>query len=345
MLPSAGMSSCARLQQRLLSRKPGTSNRNFQLATNMGRLADLSSNPMVLTYAQGVAERTITPIGNFLAPTVSVETHIGQYKVYDEKSRFKLPNTERPAGGKAAKIIWTSSDANYNCRPNALDVVLDQAELAESRTQGINEMKEAATLAAHVGTLSHERDVVTKALAQLGAGTDVNLLATDPVDEIDAQLDAIGLAAAGGSITELRVLFGPTAWRYFKNCPFVRSRFVAAGSKAIPNISTTDASNLFTGNPAIMICRSATDTAGEGLDPVMAYLMTTSVIIFAAATETTRRDPSFMKTFRLNGQWLGPRTYLSEDGRQEVAGFDWSHQVTVTNTLGAVRLNLTKVAP
>ena len=53
-----------------------------------------------------------------------------------------------------------------------------------------------------------------------------------------------------------------------------------------------------------------------------------------------------MKTFRLAGSWLGPRTYTSEDGRSEVAGFDWSHDVQVTNTVAGVRLNMVAaVAP
>ena len=51
-----------------------------------------------------------------------------------------------------------------------------------------------------------------------------------------------------------------------------------------------------------------------------------------------------MKTFRLAGAWMGPGTYTSEDGRSEVAKYDWSHDVNVTNTTAATRLNLTEVA-
>jgi hypothetical protein len=206
-------------------------------------------------------------------------------------------------------------------------------------------MMEAADLAAEIGTLSHERDVINRALASLGAGTDVNVASVDPVNSVDQYIDQIGLAAAGGSIMNTRLLFGPTAWRLFKNSTFVRSRFVTAGSKAIPNVTQAEASTLFTGNPEIMVARAATDTTPEGQATSMSYLLDSSVIVFMSSPNPTRRDPSFMKTFRLAGAWLGPRTYTSEDGRSEVAAFDWSHDVKITNTSAAVRLNFTSVAP
>lgn len=289
--------------------------------------------------------RTITPVGNFLAPTVNVSAAIGRYKSYSEKSRFRLPDTIRPAGAKAVRVIFDASDLTYNCTPNAVDVAYDEQEIAEGEQGGENVMMEAADLAAEIGTLSHERDTIARALSTLGAGTDVNVAGVDPVNAFDQYIDQIGLAAAGGSIMNTRLLFGPTAWRLFKNCSYVRSRFVTAGTKAIPNVTQAEASTLFTGNPEIMVARAATDSTAEGQAASMAYLLDSSVIVFMASPNPTRRDPSFMKTFRLAGAWLGPRTYTSEDGRSEVAAFDWSHDVKVTNTTAAVRVNLTNVAP
>lgn len=307
----------------------------------MGRLANLGSNPLIREYAQGVARASITPVGNFLAPTVNVAAAVGRYKIYSEKHRFHLPDTIRPALGKAVRIGWNASDSTYNCVPNAVDVAFDEQEIAESEQAGEDAMREAADMAAQVGTLSHERDVITLALSTLGAGTNVNVNAADPVDAIDQQIDAVALTSAGGSITGIRLLWGPGAWRRFKNCSAVRSRFVAAGSKAIPNISETEARSLFTGNPEIMVARAAVDSAVEGQAASMAYLLDNSVLVFAASAAPNRRDPSFMKTFRLAGRWLGPRVYQSEDGRQEIAGFDWSHDVKVTNSTAATRLNMT----
>jgi hypothetical protein len=47
------------------------------------------------------------------------------------------------------------------------------------------------------------------------------------------------------------VLFGAGAWRLFKNAPNVRSRFVAAGDYAIPNVTPAQATTLLVGNPEV----------------------------------------------------------------------------------------------
>jgi hypothetical protein len=47
-----------------------------------------------------------------------------------------------------------------------------------------------------------------------------------------------------------------------------------------------------------------------------------------------------MKTFRLAGQYMVPGSYVREDGRVEVAKFDWSEDVRITNASAAVRLNI-----
>ncbi len=53
------------------------------------------------------------------------------------------------------------------------------------------------------------------------------------------------------------------------------------------------------------------------------------MLIFARKAQPTRRDPSFMKTFRLMNQFMVPGSYMRDDGRVEVAKFDWSEDVKV----------------
>jgi hypothetical protein len=47
-----------------------------------------------------------------------------------------------------------------------------------------------------------------------------------------------------------------------------------------------------------------------------------------------------MKTFRLMGKYMVPSSYLRDDGRVEVAKFDWSEDIRVTNAAAVVRLNV-----
>ena len=62
--------------------------------------------------------------------------------------------------------------------------------------------------------------------------------------------------------------------------------------------------------------------------------------MFVANDSPTRRDPSFMKTFRLAGEWMKSGTYQSDDGRSEVAKMDWSQDVQVVNGAAAKLITL-----
>ena len=306
----------------------------------MSLLTALAANPVLTQYAQQASQRGIQKVADFIAPTVPVSAITGKYKVYSSKNRFKLPDTRRVPGGTAARIGFTATDGTYDCEPHAIDVPLDMQHIAEGAEIGMNAAMEAADLAAEVAGLQHEKAVIDLALSTAGAGTNVNVNAVDPVDSIDAQIIAVMRACPFGSNGVNRIVFGITAWRLFKNSTFVRSRFTTAGVKAIPNVSLEMASTLFIGNPEIMLSRMVYDTTEEGLTPSYSFLLDSAVLVFLASQNPTRTDPSAMKTFRQTGRWLGPRAYTTTDGRGEVFGFDWSHDVVAANADAIERLNL-----
>jgi hypothetical protein len=74
------------------------------------------------------------------------------------------------------------------------------------------------------------------------------------------------------------------------------------------------------------------------LPEVIEFVLDKKVIVFASQDNPTTLDPSFMKTFRLDGQWMVPGSYVPEDQRGEVLKMDWSQDVRVTNTAAAVLL-------
>ena len=82
------------------------------------------------------------------------------------------------------------------------------------------------------------------------------------------------------------------------------------------------------------------DMAAEGVAANINFLLDTAVLVFARKDAPTRRDPSFMKTFRLMNQFMVPGSYMRDDGRVGVAKFDWSEDVKVTNSTACVRLNI-----
>lgn len=309
----------------------------------MSRLSDISSSPVIREFAQGAAQRAIAPVADFIAPPVEVGTSSGKYKIYTEKNRFALPNTRRAMGGRATELHFDASDGTYNCEPHALDYPVDRLEQLET-AQIENILMEGAQAVAEVAALSHEKTVLDAALTAAGAGTSKTWDASsDPVSDVDDAILAVLKAAKYGSAMGVGVLFGATAWKIFKNQASVRGRFVVGNSRtgssvAVPTVETVG--QLFVGNPEVRTSYMVYDSAKEGLSASMAFVLDSTVLVFARHANPTRRDPSFMKTFRLMGQWMVPGSYMRDDGRVEVAKYDWSEDVVTTNSAAVTRYNV-----
>lgn len=308
----------------------------------MSRLSDLSASPMIREFAQGAAQTAIQPIADFLAPVVNVGRSVGRYKVYDQKNRFKIPNTHRGLTGDATQVTFSASDATYNCEPHALDFPVDVLEQDESADLE-NMLQEGAQMIAEVGALDHEKTVIDLALATISSSSTLTWSGStpsDPVGDIDTDILSVIKAAAYGSAMDVGVLFGANAWRLFKNNTYVKGRFVQ-GNKSTPSAvavpSVENVGQLFIGNPESRVSFMVADTTQEGLAASLAFLLDLTILVFARKPNPTRRDPSFMKTFRLANRWMQPGTYMRDDGRVEVAKFDWSEAVVVTNSGACLR--------
>jgi len=311
----------------------------------MSRLSDISATPTLREFAQGAAQSSIMPVADFLAPTVEVATSTGRFKIYTEKHRFHIPDTLRTLGGRAAELRFDVSDATFNCEPHALDFPVDNLEQLESN--GLeNMLREGAVAVAEVAALAHEKSVIDAALATVGAGTGKTWNdAADPISDVDDAILSVIKAAKYGSLMGVGILFGATAWKIFKNQAKVRGRFVVGngGGKASLGLAVPteqSASQMFVGSPDVRTSYMIYDTAAEGVAANINFLLDTAVLVFARKDAPTRRDPSFMKTFRLMNQFMVPGSYMRDDGRVEVAKFDWSEDVKVTNSAACVRMNI-----
>jgi hypothetical protein len=207
-------------------------------------------------------------------------------------------------------------------------------------------LMEGATAVAEVAGLEHEYNVVTAALTSIGAGTAKTWQgpgASDPIDDLDSAIMTVLKAAKYGSLMGVGVIFGANAWKIAKNNANVRNRFIVGASRgngqvgfAVPN--DTNFGELLMGTPDCKVSYMVYDTAAEGLAASISFVLDSDVLIFARSQSPTRRDPSFMKTFRLMGRWMVPGSYVRDDGRVEVAKYDWSEDIKVTNSAAAVRL-------
>jgi len=303
---------------------------------------------MLREYAQGAAQSAAAPIADFLAPTVPVSTLVGRFKIYSEKDRFFVPDVRRAIGGRAVQLQFNATDATYNCTPRAIDYPIDNLEaLEEAALEGA--LQEGARAIAEVAALAHELDVVNKAVAGIPGGQqftmDTTSSSTDCVQLLDNAILSVIKAAKYGSAMGVGIIFGATAFQKYRNHVSVRSRYVVGGgsSKAGPSIITpgvNDVSTLQIGNPEARVSFMVYDSAGEGLAPSINFVLDSKIIVFARVPNPTRRDPSFMKTFRLENQYMVPGSYVRDDGRVEVAKFDWSEDIQLTNSVAAQMANV-----
>lgn len=310
----------------------------------MSRLSDIGQNKTLQSFALGAAQDAIFPVADFLAPMVGVPTSTGRFKKYTEKNRFRIPDTLRSLGGRATELRFEASDATFNCAPHALDYAVDNLEQLEADGME-NVLREAAIAVAEIAALAHEKKVIDAALDAVGAGTSKTWDASaDPVADIDEAILAIIKNCSYGSLMGVGVLFGATAWNVFKNAEKVRSRFIigngASNGVSLAVASENTATQLFIGNPEVRTSYMVADTAPEGKAKSMSFLLDNTVLIFARKQSPSRRDPSFMKTFRLMDKWMVPGSYVRDDNRVEIAKFDWSEDVQVTNSAAAIRLNV-----
>ena len=206
----------------------------------MSRLSDISASPTLREFAQGAAQSAIMPVADFLAPTIEVPTSVGRYKKYTEKNRFRIPNTLRSIGGRAAELRFDAEDETYNCEPHALDYPVDNLEKLESEDLE-NALREGAVAVAEVAALAHEKSVIDAALTAAGAGDGKTWdSSADPVADIDTAILEVIKAAKYGSLMGVGVLFGASAWVLFKNAAAVRERFVVGNGKAGGKGTTAD---------------------------------------------------------------------------------------------------------
>lgn len=303
----------------------------------MSKLASISKDPVVVEYSQGAAQTATSSVADFIAPTVPVATSVGKFKIYTAKSRFRVPDTRRAIGGRAAQIGFNADDGNYNCEPHALDFPVDMLENIES--EGLmNLMQEGADICSQVGALAHEKTVITDALAALGAGTALSIGANDDIiSQIDTNVLSVIKSAKMGAFMNVGVVFGAGAWRVTKNHASVRGRLLANGKNVLANVSLEDFGSLLISKCDTRVSLMCYDDAPEGLPEDIEFVLDGDIIVFARVAQPTRFDPSFMKTFRLRNQWMKPGTYTRDDGRVEVAKFDWSEDVQVTNAAAGVR--------
>lgn len=297
-------------------------------------------NHTLTNYARGIAQDMSSALANFLAPEVPVTSSTGQYKDYSDKNAFQVYDTSRAIGGPAKRIEFAASDPTYNCKPQALEIPIDDNEGHASGMADPLKVRQAKTRTLVSSTvLSHEAKVFTAVrsavTAESGKGVWSNA-DVDPIEELDEQIEA--LSTASGMMPN-RMVIGIGAWRILRNHPKV----IARQPGAIVVGATTDQAASMMLNPSIDIRVGvlSRDTAKFGKGKAAENIVGAEVFIFYNRSEPTIYDPSFAKTFTIaEGGVDEVHEYRSDSNRSDIIAVDWSEDIKITSTALVRRITL-----
>lgn len=307
----------------------------------MSNRTQASLNATLTNYARGIAQDRASAVAEFLAPTVPIGASIGQFKKFDDKNAFQAIDASLPDGADPKRIEFGVSDGTFNCRPYALEVRITKPELdaiGENDPLDLQQAKIDALVTSAI--IAHEEKVLATVKAGLaavsGKGNWSNT-SVDPIREIDEQIMSI---AVDTGLMPNAILFGIGAWNVFRNHPKVIARMPGA---AIVGVTTSQAA-AFLLNPGLEIRVGvlSKDTAKFGRDKDAVNIVGNEVFIFVRSANPTTYDPSFAKTFRVNGSGVDAvYSYDAPNGLYQGHIVYWSVDTQIVSAPCARRLIIT----
>ncbi len=295
-------------------------------------------NEPLTQYARGIYPdlKPVIELADKIAPRVLTGTAQGEYNVFNDRQAFVAYDAARALGGKAKRIGFIAETEAYNCKPNALEIPIDDHELALAGDKGESILREAKTRTLLLNAAnSHLKKVCDAAVAAAtvattGAGA-WTTATVDPIKEIDTEISKIWETTG---ICPNRIVLDLGAWIALRNNAKVIERFNGIAAAPTPEqIKTLFATPLDLVVATAAIVNNFGKTAGTKKSPLGS---TKHALLFYASDAATQYDPSFMKTFTTNLQLFeGIGTY--DEPRTEVIAADWTADIKATAS-GLARL-------
>lgn len=306
------------------------------------RLSQMATSPLSQNFAITASQKAIRPVGQFIAPICEVPDLTFRYKKYTEIHRYRVPITKRAPGAPATVLGFTGDDVSQTLEPNALDFPIPNADgLSDEGLQ--YSIYEGQSVLADASALALENEIVqvaqTAALASaLTTAVDYTDDSVDPIALLDTLILNVMKASKNGA--PVKILFGTTKFKQFRNNKNVKSRYIVAasggkgGSSNVGTVSPTieDIGGLLITNPEVQLSMMVIDNSAPGIAENIQFLLDNICIVFASNSTPNRMDPSFMKTFARMGGFFRSGSYTTVDQRDQVLKMDWTTLPAVTNT-------------
>jgi len=290
-----------------------------------------------LADARALAER--------LAPSTPVPGSAGTFKKFDDKNSFLPEDTGRALGGDPNVIGIKATDDTYACKPQALEVRVDQAEIDAAGSgagalgqQLLREGKIAALL--NKTALSHGVSVVSAVLANVtavvGRGNWSNP-DIDPIDQLDEQLLQLSLDC--GSVSNIKLTIDVNAWAILRRHPKIKTR---TQFTQIGGITRDQLAGILMFPVDVFIAALVKDTTGLGVAVSKQRVLNSECLLHYSVPNATLYDPSPFKSFTvgMGSPFAGVRSYQAPNQLWEGHLIDWSRDIKQTSTLAMRRLTV-----
>ena len=306
----------------------------------MGNLSTATYKETLKQYAYGVAQDVKSALADFIAPRVPVGVGTGMFKKFDDKNAFQRYDTARAVGGPATRIEFASTDGNFNCEANALEVPIDDQE-REKAGDAQSALEEAKTRTLVINaSLAREKRVFDLVKANVAAAASKGAWSSDatanPIDEIDEQIEAIDTLTG---LMPNRMVIGLGAWRVLKNHANVIARLNGSADKSV----SLDAFAGMLLNPQIEIRVGimSIDANKMGKAASKSNVVGSEIFLFHGSDNPTQYDPGFAKTFSVGANSVeAVRLYREERNRSDILAVDWSEDVQVVSAICAKRITV-----
>lgn len=279
-------------------------------------------------YGRGIYPdvKPVMDLADKIAPRVLTGTASGKFNIFEDLQAFQTYDTKRALGGKANRIAFLTTTGTFDCSPQALEVAIDDAELAKAGDERLLREAKTRTLLLNAAN-SHLKQVCEAAVASATAATSGagkwSTDTVDPIKEIDTEIQAI-FEATG--LVPNRLVMDLATWIIVRNNAKTLSRF--QGLSAAPTIDQVK--GLFA-TPLELIITPAAIASGIGnkSGKVKSALGAKRALLFYASDTATQYDPSFCKTFTTDLQLFeGIGTY--DEPRMQIVSADWTADIKVT---------------
>lgn len=298
-----------------------------------------SFNAQLTNYAAGISQDTASRLARFICPIVVTGGAFGQYKKFDDKNAFQAYETARAIGGARKRIEFAATDPYYNCKPNGLEVPVDDQErlLAGPTAARLVEAK-IKTLVTTCNVSNEKKifDMVKAAKAATGSIGVWSSSSNDPIAEIDGEIEAISTETG---IMPNKMVIGLGAWRVLKNHAKTLARQPGMASQGV----TLDQLAGMLLNPAIKIEVGilSRDTVKFGAAKNAVNIVGGEVFIFYGGDQPDQYDPSFAKCFATSGDMVeSVRQYREDKTASDIYYVDWSEDPQVVSAACGRRITL-----